>query len=186
MPYDRASDTSVASPLRVGGPLARTDRHQGRRGRFHRVSVKSTRCPQPEMPSIDERSRPQVRRHLSAIPRLCRRDPPLDAFSPAGRSPQVLPRFESFRRARPPATQSPLLLVRGAERLRFSGPRRRPPTSAMHLRRAGTPCVRFVLARESDGAEARSAQSPRMGPKPRSPTGMTAPPEGGSFRVAVS
>ena len=52
------------------------------------------------------------------------------------------------RRARPPATQSPLLLVRGAERLRFSEPKRRPPTSATHLRRAGTPCVRFILARE--------------------------------------
>jgi hypothetical protein len=38
--------------------------------------------------------------------------------------------------------------VRGTERLRFSGPERRPPTSAIHLRRAVTPCVRFVLARE--------------------------------------
>jgi len=55
---------------------------------------------------------------------------------------------DEIERARPPATQTPLLLVRGTERLRFSGPQRRPPTSATHLRRAVTPCVRFVLARE--------------------------------------
>lgn len=49
--------------------------------------------------------------------------------------------------------------MRDAERLRFSGPERRPPTSAMHLRRAGTPCVRLVLARVSVGTEAPSVQS---------------------------
>lgn len=53
-PYERASGTSVASPLFIDGACARIDRHQVRLGSFYRVSVKITRCPQPEMPSIDK------------------------------------------------------------------------------------------------------------------------------------
>lgn len=55
-PSDRTSGTSVASPSLTDGRrgiAARTGRHQGRQDCFDRVSVKITRCPQPEMPSID-------------------------------------------------------------------------------------------------------------------------------------
>jgi len=53
-PPERASGTSVASPPLIDGACARIDRHQVRLGCFYRVSVKITRCPQPEMPSIDK------------------------------------------------------------------------------------------------------------------------------------
>lgn len=52
-PYDRTSGTSVASPSLTRGASARMGRHQGRQDCFHRASVKITRCPQSEMPSID-------------------------------------------------------------------------------------------------------------------------------------
>jgi hypothetical protein len=52
-PSDRTSGTSVASPSLIDGASARIDRHQGRQDCIHRASVKITRCPQPEMPSID-------------------------------------------------------------------------------------------------------------------------------------
>jgi len=51
-PSDRTSGTSVASPSLTRGASARRGRHQGRQDCFHRVSVKITRFPQPEMPSI--------------------------------------------------------------------------------------------------------------------------------------
>jgi hypothetical protein len=51
-PRNRTSGTSVASPFRMIGAFARSHRHQGRRDRIHRASVKITRCPQPEVPSI--------------------------------------------------------------------------------------------------------------------------------------
>jgi hypothetical protein len=51
-PSDRTSGTSVASPSLTCGAFARTGRHQGRQDCFYRVSVKITRCPQSEMPSI--------------------------------------------------------------------------------------------------------------------------------------
>lgn len=52
-PSDRTSGTSVASPSLTRGASARRGRHQGRQDCIHRASVKITRCPQPEMPSID-------------------------------------------------------------------------------------------------------------------------------------
>lgn len=52
-PTDRTSGTSVASPSLINGASARIDRHQGRQDCIHRASVKITRFPQPEMPSID-------------------------------------------------------------------------------------------------------------------------------------
>jgi len=52
-PSGRTSGTSVASPSLTRGASARRGRHQGRQDCIHRASVKITRCPQPEMPSID-------------------------------------------------------------------------------------------------------------------------------------
>jgi len=84
--------------------------------------------------------------------------------------------------------------VRGTERLRFSESQRRPPTSATHLRRAVTPCVRFVLARK-DGLSSRFALPCRevtqtTGSEPRgslqSPAAVYASPERAASRRLMS